>query len=723
MIKRFQSLLAPVLPPHFGFAVFDDATGDVLHHSDVSRVLTENFFDEADRDPALLNLVQHRREGPLNANYVGKSHHFFVKPIEGLPWTAVVFYERSFPQTINFGTGLLSFFWAVLYLAYLILIGAIVAAVKRVHEVDLRWGWIWPDPGDRGRYLALLYALPCIGVIAIISASVLEGWRLLVVVLSLPLITISLHSYLAEGILTIRTRSYKTKRFILAVLVGCICANLAQELFAVHEVEPVFYRILTVLIIVAILYILLGEIRRWANHLSEKQTFTKVSFQFLFFSVGMLTLFTLSVPAAIAIHRDSFGIQAEKLVKYLQLSFALAIDNREQVYRDELRRLRPGIFERDATAPKQMMKPDVDTTCFVVDSPMYDPPAASGTKCSTLGVTQPVPMGKFILNLLAYTAQPMWTAEKYEEDPFETKSKFTGDDVEYWSLADWLDEKIFRFNLIDRDLPRVLEAGASDARWSWFGVACCGEDGSISPRLRIQYHCKSLSISGNGDKSDARQCALSSKKTGDQQIIGFAYRLTDWGGAKSIVLLMASNPFEGFAFPEKFTDWGLWLLLIALSGLILYLFIRSLANRVLVLDIPRPILSLEPLHEAGADDVANWLGLSGKLDADAPLAERLHILLQPKESLADDISRWDSQNLDDVVAQKLSCLRIGTNKSNGASNAELLELPRTEPLILILTNMELVFDQYGWRQKLLQFLDWVQNEKVARVILLSELDP
>ena len=106
VLKRFQTFLAPVLPPHFGFAVIEDETGRILYHADDSRVLLENFYDEAERNNKLLTSIRGRHADQFTASYNGKAHRFYVTPMKGLPWSLVVFYDLSLPRTLNFDMGM-----------------------------------------------------------------------------------------------------------------------------------------------------------------------------------------------------------------------------------------------------------------------------------------------------------------------------------------------------------------------------------------------------------------------------------------------------------------------------------------------------------------------------------------------------------------------------------------------------------------------------------------
>ena len=156
ILKRFQSFLAPVLPPNFGYAVIEDQTGRVLYHSDESRVLLENFYAETEWNEEIRTAVNHRLDMVETAEYMGNHQKFFVSPIKGLPWTLAVFYEKSFVDTLIFDMELASIVETGIYILYLFVVSLSVSILVS----NIRWGWIWPEPGYMARYRALLFILP-----------------------------------------------------------------------------------------------------------------------------------------------------------------------------------------------------------------------------------------------------------------------------------------------------------------------------------------------------------------------------------------------------------------------------------------------------------------------------------------------------------------------------------------------------------------------------------
>ncbi len=97
------SVTDPVLPRGYGFAIVD-REGKVLLHSDKKRVLTENFFIEADEERELRSAIQGRIAHTMKIRYFGRDHRAHVRPLkklEGQGWSLIVFHPMKPLRTLN----------------------------------------------------------------------------------------------------------------------------------------------------------------------------------------------------------------------------------------------------------------------------------------------------------------------------------------------------------------------------------------------------------------------------------------------------------------------------------------------------------------------------------------------------------------------------------------------------------------------------------------------
>jgi hypothetical protein len=182
-LAKFQSLEEVVLPPGFGFAVFDRATGTVLFHSNHKRNLRENIYRATDDDTALKAAIVAGVRMDLDLNYKGEKVDAVVEPLENTRWNILVYHQNSIVDIVNFHFGISALILAALYGA-LWLIGvpalvwlvlwvcrlAFVESLRRRGYTALPPQFLYPvaELLPRYRRLALLqtvFALAYIGVI------------------------------------------------------------------------------------------------------------------------------------------------------------------------------------------------------------------------------------------------------------------------------------------------------------------------------------------------------------------------------------------------------------------------------------------------------------------------------------------------------------------------------------------------------------------------------
>ena len=150
----FSSLMNDVvLPPGIGFAVLDNSNHRVLFHSEEDRNRGENFLVETDHDATLRDLLVAKTAGHTDGSYWGKSTSFYVLPLDHIPWSLVVYRDKSILRSINLvgilvaGTlyGLWSF---ILYFVTWLLLKRLTFRQKAC--------WLWPTRTHHLSYSRLL---------------------------------------------------------------------------------------------------------------------------------------------------------------------------------------------------------------------------------------------------------------------------------------------------------------------------------------------------------------------------------------------------------------------------------------------------------------------------------------------------------------------------------------------------------------------------------------
>ena len=147
------SLIDPILPFGFGFALMDD-TGRVLFHSDKTRNGRENFREESEWNRELYaGTFGHATPRSLSVNYLGKDYRARVMPVQGIteaPWSLIVFADVSAERTLALQTMTMAS-----TLLLLILAGPALAAVIWSIRSRPRFApeWICPDQHRSATYL------------------------------------------------------------------------------------------------------------------------------------------------------------------------------------------------------------------------------------------------------------------------------------------------------------------------------------------------------------------------------------------------------------------------------------------------------------------------------------------------------------------------------------------------------------------------------------------
>ena len=157
LVSNPISVTDSILPAGFKFAVVKN-DGTVVFHSDATRNLRENFFDETDQDQDLRSRVSMRAEGPLVTNYMGKRHRLYVKPMLSSAeqnWSVIVFRDARLEETLNLEILSLS---SVMFLFYAASIALVLLLAHWSGLGRARGIWLWPDSRQAATYRALVAA-------------------------------------------------------------------------------------------------------------------------------------------------------------------------------------------------------------------------------------------------------------------------------------------------------------------------------------------------------------------------------------------------------------------------------------------------------------------------------------------------------------------------------------------------------------------------------------
>lgn len=164
---RFISLMQPVIPAGFGYAIIDD-NGKVIFHSAEKLHLGENLFEECDNNQVLKAAVLGKWSQSLTSSYFGKGHSVYVEPMGNFSWTIVAFSEKDSLRTTFFEILSLCLFLFLSYVAVLCLLLLLIYLIN--YKSGDHSTWLWPDERKRSFYVgaiavnSVLFLLSCVAV-------------------------------------------------------------------------------------------------------------------------------------------------------------------------------------------------------------------------------------------------------------------------------------------------------------------------------------------------------------------------------------------------------------------------------------------------------------------------------------------------------------------------------------------------------------------------------
>jgi hypothetical protein len=162
LVTRFVSLLEPVVPAGFGFALVDH-DGLVQFHSTEGRNQIEDFYKESRENPVLKALVINGISDFVNVDYNGRRQLMLVRPLEYLAdpaLTLIVFRDTNYFTAVNVACMLVFGLFAGLF-SMPFLVGLAIYVFRHV-EYPLEH--LWPHPDNCAAYFQILVANVCLAI-------------------------------------------------------------------------------------------------------------------------------------------------------------------------------------------------------------------------------------------------------------------------------------------------------------------------------------------------------------------------------------------------------------------------------------------------------------------------------------------------------------------------------------------------------------------------------
>jgi hypothetical protein len=311
------SVINPVMPRHFGFAIVD-SSGTVVFHSDSHRNTVENFFAETDDDPRVKAAVEARQNESMDIRYWGEDYRAYVQPMKDLPWTLITFREKAPLRTLNtealtitlvfvlviFGVGLLAFISLVLLLA-----------------PRYRARWVWPDPARVKTYVELSAVyLGLLAFAAVLFLTLHDGALLAFPFWFVPLVFVITYLYL-------RVQLYGPKRLLIVAIAATLAGGLLVLMWGGRSsgwANAAMIAAAILLVAMVVRAVLRPGDAEGGPRLRERQT----ALPLCYVGAAFLLLFVTSAVPTTAFFKSAFEMETESYVKWLQMKLADDLQSR-----------------------------------------------------------------------------------------------------------------------------------------------------------------------------------------------------------------------------------------------------------------------------------------------------------------------------------------------------------------------------------------------------------
>jgi hypothetical protein len=182
------SLIDPIIPPHYNFAVIDRKCR-VWFHGNSTRNLRENFCDESKDPTELTPWLKSGGDHPFNITYQGKDERAYLTDLPVGPITRegeaeeklflIVFREPGIDATENVAIMLVSGVLLAVYFTFLAVIAFCYLFYRKVRRRNYPPAFVWPDPKKAGIYVQIFLVNTLTLVIYHLGYTSLFGNRLL----------------------------------------------------------------------------------------------------------------------------------------------------------------------------------------------------------------------------------------------------------------------------------------------------------------------------------------------------------------------------------------------------------------------------------------------------------------------------------------------------------------------------------------------------------------
>ncbi len=312
---RFHTIIDPVLPQAYSFAIID-RDGETLFHSNNIKNLQENFLTEVGDNKELLSATIGNIGNFIEVNKGGDEQRVYIRPIAGLPWMLITSFDQSYAaspyleiMSLSVGCILTIGFFSFLQLFF-------ISLFKRRHTKLKRqffyYEWLWPGKANKKKYANLMVYNVALAIILLLYHVIfnLKVPQVLSSFIYIVLISNATAWLLLEGDITLKswtTRTILGVSLIFSLIIYALTSYLVGE---------AWLNLIILLLIVTASFALVYFRDQLADFIRKYTNIDKLNYRYTFWGMLFTFLIVSSVLPSFFIFQSSYKQEQNIWKKY-----------------------------------------------------------------------------------------------------------------------------------------------------------------------------------------------------------------------------------------------------------------------------------------------------------------------------------------------------------------------------------------------------------------------
>ncbi len=378
------SLIDPILPFGYGFALFDE-TGLVLFHADKTRNIRENFLQETDWNKQVYaEAFGHSGHRSLTIKYLGHDYQAHVMPVTGVsqaPWSLIVYKDLTHVRTLNLQAITMVSTLLLAILAVPVIAMMIWCAIRRPEFAP---EWLWPNRARMSTYVYLLVTYTLLIILFLFLGFAGPSEQNIIACAAIPyaalLLTLwCIRAYAPRAEKVVGPRGKRT-RYELATTVMLIAGVfLLVAIWRRPYLRGFTYFVCGLIVAVLPLldrprrYLAIWSRRVYRNTLgdvSARPEIDSCAWRRCYVLTFVLLLLLVGVLTPLALFRVSVNVERRLGIKRAQLQLASALNQRLMSTIERCKN-QPGVDELGADACAELKKSDSPAWSMIVLDPLF----------------------------------------------------------------------------------------------------------------------------------------------------------------------------------------------------------------------------------------------------------------------------------------------------------------------------------------------------------------